>query len=182
MFGHIIGIVLLCQLLIRLSTGACKEKWRICICINRIDGICWCLGLQVLAQKPYGKAVDVWSIGVISYILLCGYPPFYDENDANLFAQILKGLPSMSRLISHFLFIFCSRGVWVWLPLLGRHQRRSKRLHPLSHVCQRREQTDLPVSFFSTFAFVGILSFFSSMFSFSHHPLFMIYHQRQLLL
>jgi serine/threonine protein kinase len=45
----------------------------------------------VLAQKPYGKEVDVWSIGVISYILLCGYPPFYDENDANLFAQILKG-------------------------------------------------------------------------------------------
>ncbi|KAK0075429.1 hypothetical protein PV326_011601, partial [Microctonus aethiopoides] len=46
---------------------------------------------EVLAQRPYGKAVDVWSIGVISYILLCGYPPFYDENDANLFAQILKG-------------------------------------------------------------------------------------------
>ncbi|XP_067614474.1 calcium/calmodulin-dependent protein kinase type 1 [Eurosta solidaginis] len=46
---------------------------------------------EVLSQKPYGKAVDVWSIGVISYILLCGYPPFYDENDANLFAQILKG-------------------------------------------------------------------------------------------
>ncbi|XP_013791008.1 calcium/calmodulin-dependent protein kinase type 1-like, partial [Limulus polyphemus] len=46
---------------------------------------------EVLAQKPYGKAVDVWSIGVIAYILLCGYPPFYDENDANLFGQILKG-------------------------------------------------------------------------------------------
>jgi calcium/calmodulin-dependent protein kinase I len=30
-------------------------------------------------------------IGVIAYILLCGYPPFYDENDANLFAQIIKG-------------------------------------------------------------------------------------------
>lgn len=52
----------------------------------------WCFPApEVLAQKPYGKAVDVWSIGVISYILLCGYPPFYDENDANLFAQILKG-------------------------------------------------------------------------------------------
>ncbi|XP_013394407.1 calcium/calmodulin-dependent protein kinase type 1 [Lingula anatina] len=45
---------------------------------------------EVLAQAPYGKEVDVWSIGVISYILLCGYPPFYDENDAELFKQILK--------------------------------------------------------------------------------------------
>ncbi|XDV35428.1 hypothetical protein PO909_005378, partial [Leuciscus waleckii] len=45
---------------------------------------------EVLAQKPYSKAVDCWSIGVISYILLCGYPPFYDENDAKLFEQILK--------------------------------------------------------------------------------------------
>ena len=50
------------------------------------------LAPEVLAQKPYGKSVDVWSIGVIAYILLCGYPPFYDENDANLFAQILKGI------------------------------------------------------------------------------------------
>ncbi|XP_073206908.1 calcium/calmodulin-dependent protein kinase type 1 isoform X2 [Lepidochelys kempii] len=45
---------------------------------------------EVLAQKPYSKAVDCWSIGVIAYILLCGYPPFYDENDAKLFEQILR--------------------------------------------------------------------------------------------
>ncbi|XP_033745274.1 calcium/calmodulin-dependent protein kinase type 1-like [Pecten maximus] len=45
---------------------------------------------EVLAQMPYGKEVDCWSIGVIAYILLCGYPPFYDENDTALFQQILK--------------------------------------------------------------------------------------------
>lgn len=44
---------------------------------------------EVLKQKPYGPAVDCWSIGVIAYILLCGYPPFYDEDDSNLFAQIM---------------------------------------------------------------------------------------------
>ncbi|XP_008314382.2 LOW QUALITY PROTEIN: calcium/calmodulin-dependent protein kinase type 1D [Cynoglossus semilaevis] len=45
---------------------------------------------EVLAQKPYSRAVDCWSIGVIAYILLCGYPPFYDENDSKLFQQILR--------------------------------------------------------------------------------------------
>ena len=58
----------------------------------------------MLAQKPYGKAVDVWSIGVISYILLCGYPPFYDENDANLFAQILKGWKTLTLILSFISF------------------------------------------------------------------------------
>ncbi|XP_022804611.1 calcium/calmodulin-dependent protein kinase type 1-like isoform X1 [Stylophora pistillata] len=46
---------------------------------------------EVLKQKPYGKAVDCWAVGVICYILLCGYPPFYDESDANLFGQIMRG-------------------------------------------------------------------------------------------
>jgi serine/threonine protein kinase len=33
----------------------------------------------------------MWSLGVISYILLCGYPPFYDQNKKNLFSKIIKG-------------------------------------------------------------------------------------------
>ncbi|XP_078402683.1 calcium/calmodulin-dependent protein kinase type 1B-like [Cetorhinus maximus] len=45
---------------------------------------------EVLRQKPYDKAVDCWSIGVIAYILLCGYPPFYEETEAKLFDRILK--------------------------------------------------------------------------------------------
>ncbi|KNC84870.1 CAMK/CAMK1 protein kinase [Sphaeroforma arctica JP610] len=46
---------------------------------------------EILRQHGYGKEVDMWSIGVIAYILLCGYPPFYDENDAQLFRKIMKG-------------------------------------------------------------------------------------------
>lgn len=37
---------------------------------------------EILESRPYGKEVDMWSVGVIAYILLCGFPPFYDENSA----------------------------------------------------------------------------------------------------
>ena len=44
--------------------------------------------LQVLKKEPYGKAVDIWACGVILYILLVGYPPFWDEDQHRLYAQI----------------------------------------------------------------------------------------------
>jgi len=46
---------------------------------------------EVLKNEPYGKAVDMWSLGVILYILLCGFPPFYHESTAVLYKQIKKG-------------------------------------------------------------------------------------------
>ncbi|KAM9859448.1 calcium/calmodulin-dependent protein kinase type 1D-like [Aulostomus maculatus] len=45
---------------------------------------------EVLAQKPYSKAVDCWSIGVITYILLSGYPPFFEESETRLFSKIMR--------------------------------------------------------------------------------------------
>lgn len=46
---------------------------------------------EVLKSEPYGKEVDMWSLGVILYILLCGFPPFYHESTAALYKQIKKG-------------------------------------------------------------------------------------------
>jgi len=36
---------------------------------------------EILRRQAYGTMVDMWSAGVILYIILCGFLPFYDEND-----------------------------------------------------------------------------------------------------
>jgi len=49
------------------------------------------LSPEVIKKEKYGKAVDVWAIGVILYILLVGYPPFWNEDTKHLYETIKKG-------------------------------------------------------------------------------------------
>lgn len=46
---------------------------------------------EILEGESYGKPVDIWSIGIITYILLAGYPPFHDDSQPILFRKIRKG-------------------------------------------------------------------------------------------
>lgn len=45
---------------------------------------------EVLSGQAYDSSVDIWSIGVITYILLCGFPPFYGKDDQQVFNKILR--------------------------------------------------------------------------------------------
>lgn len=47
--------------------------------------------IQGVQGLSYGFAVDMWSAGVVLFILLGGYPPFHSENEPQMFDQIRKG-------------------------------------------------------------------------------------------
>ncbi|KAK7166122.1 hypothetical protein R3I93_006026 [Phoxinus phoxinus] len=74
---------------------------------------------EIIAESGYGLKVDIWAAGVITYILLCGFPPFRSENNLqdDLFDQILVGrlefpspfwdniTDSAKELIGHMLLV-----------------------------------------------------------------------------
>ncbi|KAM3929159.1 serine/threonine-protein kinase H2 [Leptodactylus fuscus] len=66
---------------------------------------------EIILRKPYSNAVDMWALGVITYIVLSGSMPFEDENRTRLYRLILKGKysyisdpwPSVSNLAKDFI-------------------------------------------------------------------------------
>ena len=46
---------------------------------------------EVLLGKRYGSQADMFSLGVVLYMLLCGYPPFYSAELDELIAQVIDG-------------------------------------------------------------------------------------------
>jgi calcium-dependent protein kinase len=58
--------------------------------MNRISGTPYYIAPEVLSEK-YDEKCDIWSCGVIMYILLCGYPPFNAETDQEILNKIKIG-------------------------------------------------------------------------------------------
>lgn len=42
-------------------------------------------------EKRYGKECDVWSTGVITFTLLCGYPPFWGDSEREIYGRVRRG-------------------------------------------------------------------------------------------
>ncbi|ODQ53550.1 kinase-like protein [Saitoella complicata NRRL Y-17804] len=49
------------------------------------------LAPEVVASKGYNKSVDWWSLGILTFEMLAGYPPFYDQVPMKLYENILEG-------------------------------------------------------------------------------------------
>lgn len=57
---------------------------------------------ELCAEKPYDNKVDVWSVGVITWILITGTPPFYDKSQQQskegIYRDIIKAEPNLGVL------------------------------------------------------------------------------------
>lgn len=61
---------------------------------------------EIVSRKPYTCAVDMWAIGIITYIVLCGVFPFDADQDSQIFKLILRGQVEMKDSVSIFSCIF----------------------------------------------------------------------------
>jgi calcium-dependent protein kinase len=82
-----------------------KDKTSLHVKIIDFGNSCFCADGQRLSQqfgtpyyvapevlgKSYGTQIDVWSSGIIMYILLCGYPPFQGKTDDVILQKVLAG-------------------------------------------------------------------------------------------
>ncbi|CAO2822349.1 unnamed protein product [Amaranthus hypochondriacus] len=64
--------------------------------LNDIVGSAYYVAPEVL-HRAYGTEADMWSIGVIAYILLCGSRPFWSRTESGIFRAVLKADPSFDE-------------------------------------------------------------------------------------
>ncbi|KAF3326121.1 CDPK-related kinase 7-like isoform X2 [Carex littledalei] len=64
--------------------------------LNDIVGSAYYVAPEVL-HRAYGTEADMWSVGVIAYILLCGSRPFWARTESGIFRAVLKAEPSFDE-------------------------------------------------------------------------------------
>ena len=57
--------------------------------LQTVVGTPYYVAPEVLKQN-YDKSCDIWSLGIILYIFLCGYPPFEGDDSTEIFRNVLK--------------------------------------------------------------------------------------------
>jgi serine/threonine protein kinase len=46
---------------------------------------------EIVKDERYSTGVDIWALGCVMYTLLCGFPPFYDDNVDQLTEKVARG-------------------------------------------------------------------------------------------
>ena len=75
---------------LRLADFGSAEAYQDGELMSGIVGTPYYVAPEVLAGKEYSEKVDVWSAGVVLYIMLAGFPPFYGDSVVEIFEAVLR--------------------------------------------------------------------------------------------
>ncbi len=70
---------------------ACKIQTDDAIALTERIGTPFYMSPQMLNRRKYNSKSDIWSLGVIFYQMVCGYLPYFGENDGDLLKDIMTG-------------------------------------------------------------------------------------------
>ncbi|CAN6200521.1 unnamed protein product [Urochloa humidicola] len=110
--------------------------------LNDIVGSAYYVAPEVL-HRSYGMEADIWSIGVITYILLCGSRPFWARTESGIFRSVLRAdpnfddspWPSVSAEAKDFVKRFLNKD----------YRKRMTAVQALTHPWLRDEQRQIPL-------------------------------------
>ncbi|KAI8030030.1 CDPK-related kinase 4 [Camellia lanceoleosa] len=112
--------------------------------LNDIVGSAFYVAPEVL-HRSYSFEADMWSIGVITYILLCGSRPFYARTESGIFRSVLRADPNFDD--SPWPGVSSEAKDFVRRLLNKDHRKRMTAAQALTHPWLRDENQDVPLDF-----------------------------------
>ncbi|KAF7816641.1 CDPK-related kinase 6-like [Senna tora] len=113
--------------------------------LNDIVGSAYYVAPEVL-HRSYSVEADLWSIGVITYILLCGSRPFWARTESGIFRSVLRANPNFDD--SPWPVVSPEAKDFVKRLLNKDHRKRMTAAQALTHPWLRNEKQDIPLDVF----------------------------------
>ncbi|CAI0544712.1 unnamed protein product [Linum tenue] len=113
--------------------------------LNDIVGSAYYVAPEVL-HRSYSVEADMWSVGVITYILLCGSRPFWARTESGIFRSVLRADPNFND--SPWPSVSAEAKDFVKRLLNKDHRKRMTAAQALSHPWIRSEAQEVPLDIF----------------------------------